>query len=231
MTQALPFSRRDFCSRARVFHPTMFSNAFPLAPFLPCAHPGRKQKGKRNAERRVVKPALAARGALCGARSPLGVPLRLWPGRQLVPKARHQAMLPRSSPERSILYGRLNREAETLRLSTGITRAGKTNDCPRTASTSHAGRCAGRMMPDAARERVTSPPAGTALAPSQGVSSRRTSLRKARWSSFSSAGGENPRNSGGHCHPIDSTKNHPALFVRFATPQLWHAALIGLIRT
>src|SRR6185312_17112484 len=36
-------------------------------------------------------------------------------------------MLPRSSPERSALYGRLNREAETLRLSTGITRAGKTN--------------------------------------------------------------------------------------------------------
>ena len=54
--------------------------------------------------------------------------------------------------------------------------------CPRTASTSHAGHCAGRMMPDAARERVTNPPAGTALAPSQGVSSRRTSLRKARWS-------------------------------------------------
>jgi hypothetical protein len=55
-------------------------------------------------------------------------------------------------------------------------------NCLRTASTSHTGPSAGTMMPDAARERVTSPPAGTALAPSQGVSSRRTSLRKARWS-------------------------------------------------
>jgi hypothetical protein len=54
-------------------------------------------------------------------------------------------MLPRSSPERSVLYGRLNREAETLRFAmhdpekwmpvfrqdhaplAGITRAGKTN--------------------------------------------------------------------------------------------------------
>jgi len=115
-------------------------------------------------------------------------------------------MLPRSSPERSILYGRLNREAETLRFSTGITRAGKTNDCPRTASTSHAGHCAGRMMPDVARERVTNPPAGTALAPSQGVSSRRTSLRKARWASFSSAGGVDSRNSAGARHLFDPTR-------------------------
>ena len=53
---------------------------------------------------------------------------------------------------------------------------------PRTVSTSRTGHDAGRLMPDAARERVTNPPAGTALAPSQGVSSRRTSLRKARWS-------------------------------------------------
>jgi hypothetical protein len=32
-------------------------------------------------------------------------------------------MLPETRPERSILYGRPNRGAETLRLSTGITRA------------------------------------------------------------------------------------------------------------
>src|SRR6185437_3552055 len=182
--------------RARVFHPTIFSNAFPSAPFLGFSLCPPRPQTKGEAERRETRSltrALRARGCphpdppplagegYGGGSSPLGVPLRLWPGRQLVPKARHQAMLPRSSPERSILYGRLNREAETLRFSTGITRAGKTNDCPRTASTSHAGRCAGRMMPDAARERVTNPPAGTALAPSQGVSSRRTSLRKARW--------------------------------------------------
>src|SRR6185437_3985938 len=193
--KALPVSRRDFCSRAS-FPATILSNAFPLALFpgfsLCPPRPQTKGEAERRETRRLTR-ALRARGCphpdppplagegQGGGSSPLGVPLRLWPGRQLVPKARHQAMLPRSSPERSILYGRLNREAETLRFSTGITRAGKTNDCPRTASTSHAGRCAGRMMPDAARERVTNPPAGTALAPSQGVSSRRTSLRKARW--------------------------------------------------
>ncbi len=63
-----------------------------------------------------------------GGSSPVGVPLRLLPGRQLVPKAQRQAMLRGSSPERSVLYGRLNREAETLRFSTGVTRAGKTNE-------------------------------------------------------------------------------------------------------
>ena len=168
---------------AREFFIPPFFLTLPLALFpgfsLCPPRPQTKGEAERRETRKLTR-ALRARGALCGARSPLGVPLRLWPGRQLVPKARHQAMLPRSSPERSVLYGRLNREAETLRFAMGVTRAGKTNYCPRTASTSHAGRCAGRMMPDAARERVTNPPAGTALAPSQGVSSRRTSLRKAR---------------------------------------------------
>ena len=54
----------------------------------------------------------------------------------------------RDSPERSVRYGRPNRGAETLRVSTGVTRA-ETN--PSAASTSRAGRCAGRLMPDAAR--------------------------------------------------------------------------------
>jgi len=49
--------------------------------------------------------------------------------------------------------------------------------------------------------------------------------------SFSSAGGVDSRNSASQRYLIDATKNHPALFVRFATPQLWHAALICLIRT
>jgi hypothetical protein len=80
-------------------------------------------------------------------------------------------MLPGISPERSVLYGRPNRRAETLRFAVhdperwmpvfrqdhaplaGVTRAGKTNDCPRTASTSRAGHDAGRMMPNAARVR------------------------------------------------------------------------------
>ena len=46
----------------------------------------------------------------------------------------------------------------------------------RDSSTSHTGRSTGALMPEAARERVTSPRAGAALAPFQGVSSRRTSL-------------------------------------------------------
>ena len=67
----------------------------------------------------------------------------------------------RDSPERSVLYGRSNRGAETLRFAVhdpvfrqdhaplaGVTRAG-TN--PSAVSTSHAGHCAGRLMPDAAR--------------------------------------------------------------------------------
>jgi hypothetical protein len=50
-------------------------------------------------------------------------------------------------PERSILYGRPNRGAETLRVFAGVTRAGITNERPSPASTSRAGHCAGRMMP------------------------------------------------------------------------------------
>ena len=56
----------------------------------------------------------------------------------------------RDSPERSVLYGRSNRGAETLRVSTGVTRA-ETDTNPSAVSTSHAGHCAGRLMPDAAR--------------------------------------------------------------------------------
>ena len=142
--------------------------------------PGRKQRGSGTPRDASSKPALAARGALCGARSPLGVPPRLWPEGQLVPKALHQAML-RGTVRSARSYGPPT-GARIVRTSTGVTRAGKTNETnyPRIVSISHAGHCAGRLMPDAARERVTNPPAGTALAPSQGVSSRRTSLRKAR---------------------------------------------------
>ena len=63
---------------------------------------------------------------LARARSPVGVPLRLLPGRQLVPKAQRQATFPGISPARSVLNGRPNRGAETSRVSTGVTRAGET---------------------------------------------------------------------------------------------------------
>jgi hypothetical protein len=129
-----------------------------------------------------LDPRRAARGALSrsalASRRPTAALARETAG----PQGSASGHASGDSPGRSILYGRPYRGAETLRFSAGITRAGKTKErhCLRTASTSHTGPSAGTMMPDAARERVTSPPAGTALAPSQGVSSRRTSLRKAR---------------------------------------------------
>jgi hypothetical protein len=189
----------------------MFSNGLPSAPFLGfrCARPRPQTKGKRNAERRVVVTrARSARRALRSAlasRRPTAALARETAG----PQGSAPGHATGDSPERSILYGRPNRGAETLRFAVhdpekwmpvfrqdhaplaGVTRAGKTNEtnCPRTASTSRAGHSAGRMMPDAARERVTNPPAGTALAPFQGVSSRRTSLR---WAS----GGASTRRAG-----------------------------------
>ena len=51
-------------------------------------------------------------------------------------------------------------------------------------STSRAGRSAGRVMPDAARERVAKPPAGTALAPRSGNACRAASERWARFDSL-----------------------------------------------
>ena len=56
---------------------------------------GRENERKQNADRRVVYLLHLAGAArtLAGARSPVGVPLRLSPGRQLVPKAQRQAML------------------------------------------------------------------------------------------------------------------------------------------
>ena len=158
----------------------MSLTASPVAPFpgfFAVPGPGRKQKGKRNAERRVVKPALAARGALLrsalASRRPTAALARETAGPQ--GSASGHASGEQSgafSPVRPLQPG-----SGDLALFHG--HYPRRTDRP-TASTSHAGRCAGRMMPDAARERVTNPPAGTALAPSQGVSSRRTSLRKAR---------------------------------------------------
>ena len=68
--------------------------------------------------------------------------------------------------------------AKTLRCYAGVTRARLSQS---SESTSHTGRSTGALMPKAARERVTSPRAGAALAPFQGVSSRRTSLDERDW--------------------------------------------------
>ena len=61
-----------------------------------CTNERTEGKNSKEAERRQTrrqKLHLPAQRAPCGARSPVGVPLRLSPGRQLVPKAQRQAML------------------------------------------------------------------------------------------------------------------------------------------
>ena len=180
MTQAPP-SRGAIFVRARVLCPTMLLTASPLAlfPGFPCARPRPQTKGKRNAERRVVNTrALRARGAPCG-------------GARL--SASHRGSCQRDSWSPRLCtrpcFGRQSGAFDPVRPpQPGGGDLALLHGCyprrtnPRTVSTSRTGHDAGRLMPDAARERVTSPPAGTALAPSQGVSSRRTSLRKARWS-------------------------------------------------
>ena len=174
---------RFFASRELSGQPCFFSLLPACAiPGFRCAQPRHQTKGE--AERRETRRqtrAAQTRGAPCGVRSPLGVPLRLSPGRQLVPKALHQAMLRETVRGVQSCTAAPTGERRPCASPRVLPAPEKRTYCLRTASTSRAGRCAGRMMPDAARERVTSPPAGTALAPSQGVSSRRTSLRKARW--------------------------------------------------
>ena len=93
------------------------------------------------------------------------------------PQGSAQAMLPETWPERPVLYGRPNRGAETLRFSTGITRAAPV---PVQRSTSRAGPSAGRMMPKPPEcDSDEPPPAGTALAPPAAVT-RPASLIRAR---------------------------------------------------
>jgi len=80
-----------------------------------------------------------------------------------VPKAQRQARLPGTRPERSILYGRPNRGAETLRRYTGVTRAdlSQSSEAPRAPVVVPAG-----MMPEPPENAADeAAPAGTALAP------------------------------------------------------------------
>ena len=182
--QASPFSRRDFCSRASPLSHHV-ANGFPACAisWVSLCPPRPQTKGKRNAERRVVTTrALRARGALLrsalASRRPTAALARETAG----PQGSAPGHASGDSPERSILWT-ANRGEDRAHLHGSYPRRkNQRNHCPRTVSTSRAGHDAGRLMPDAARERVTNPPAGTALAPSQGVSSRRTSFRKARWS-------------------------------------------------
>ena len=157
----------------------MSLTASPLAPFpgfFALPNPGRKQREAERRETRSQHPRLAgARRALRSAlasRRPTAALARETVGPQGSASGHASGEqsgafspvrpLQPGSGDLALFHGRYPRR--TVRP---------------TASTSRAGPIAGRMMPNAARERVTSPPAGTALAPSQGVSSRRTSLRKA----------------------------------------------------
>jgi len=133
----------------------------------------RKEIRKRNAGRRMSKfPHPSMRRASSGTRTSVGVPPRLSPKGLSSPKAQRQAMLPGTWPERSVLYARPNLGAETLRLSTGVTRA---KPVPVQRSTSRAGHSAGRHDAQAARERTVSvrPRAPHPLRPFRSTSRRR----------------------------------------------------------
>ena len=130
-------------------------------------------KRKQNADRRKFANS-ASCDAARASQSAHACPAFHCGSRQrglLVPKAQRQAMLPETWPERSILYGRPNRGAETLRLSTGVTRAAPVpvQRAPRAPVIVPAG-----MMPKPPEsDGDEPPPAGTALAPPDEVTGRR----------------------------------------------------------
>ena len=175
-----PRSCGAFFVRARVLCPTMLLTASPLAlfPGFPCARPRPPQRGSGTPRDASSQPAPCGHGARpCGGARLSASHRGSCQGDSWSPRlctrpcfgGQSGAFDPVRPPQPgggdlALLHGCYPR---------------RTN-LPRTVSTSRAGHDAGRLMPDAARERVTNPPAGTALAPSQGVSSRRTSLRKAR---------------------------------------------------
>ena len=101
-----PVLTARFLFAPRVIRPTMSLTASPARPpgFL-FAQSGLPKGEAERRETHCLDPRRAARGCphpdpppqagegMGGGSSPLGVPLRLSPGRQLVPKALHQAML------------------------------------------------------------------------------------------------------------------------------------------
>jgi len=163
------------------------------------------KKGKRNAERRVVNSRAlpgtgrALRSALA-SRRPTAALARETAG----PQGSAPGHASGDSPGRSILYGRPNREAETLRFSTGVTRAGKTNVLSpysehlacRSLCRQDDARCRPGAGYKPARRHRTRPVPRSVLA--KNVPS------KGEMGSFSSTQGEDSRNSGGAIHPVDS---------------------------
>jgi hypothetical protein len=126
---------RFICQTASPISPEQFFLVLPSLPHtLTC-------KEEKEAERReahcLQPPHLAVRRCphpdpppqagegMGGGSSPVGVPPRFSPGRQLVPKAQRQAML--SETVRSARSYGPPTGAKIVRVSTGVTRAGRPN--------------------------------------------------------------------------------------------------------
>ena len=122
-------SRGAIFVRARVSRPTMLLRLPRLRYFLgfPVPDPGRHKGEAERRETRRHNPRLAGTGRALAERARLSAsPPRLLPGRQLVPKALHQAML-RETLRSVRSYGPPT-GARIVRVSTGVTRAGKPNE-------------------------------------------------------------------------------------------------------
>ena len=163
-----------------------------------------RNEGKRNAERRRycdratrTNVATRPRGAPRRARA-AGTPFRARGAPKtgaLASRRSTAALASRSRPSGSApghaswdvadarSYGPPT-GAKIVRVSTGVTTR---PPVPVQGLNTHTGRSTGALMPKAARERVTSPRAGAALAPFQGVSSRRTSLDERDGAALSAA--------------------------------------------
>ena len=210
--RVLPFPRRDFCFARELSGQPCSFRCFPCAV---------SKKGKRNAERRVVltrarSAGRALRSALA-SRRPTAALARETAG----PQGSASGQASGDSPERSILYGRPNRGAETLRCSTGVTRAGTKRLSPSSEHLTRRSLCRqadARCRPGAgyksARGHRTRPVPRSVLA--KNVPS------KGEMISFRSAGGADSRNSGARSYRFDLT----GVFFRclFDSPawKLWH---------
>ena len=169
-----------------------------------------ERKKKKEAERRKARShrrTCKVRRAPCGARSPSGVPLRLSPGRQLVPKAQRQATL----LGRSGAFGPVRPPqpggGDLAPFHGRYPRRKTKQPVPVPVSTSHAGHCAGRLMPDAARVQRgrTLCPRAPQPAPPAGVTGRRP-FKQAGCTLLVRRGGASSRNSGGALHLLDPTR-------------------------
>jgi hypothetical protein len=107
------------------------------------------ERNKKEAERRKAqlnRRTCKVRRASSGTRTPSGVPQRLSPRGLSSPKAQRQAMLSRTV--RSVRSGTAAPTGGRRPRAAPRALPAPENNCPSAASTSRAGRCAGRMMPE-----------------------------------------------------------------------------------